>query len=73
LLKHALQRLRGVNITTNIATGEIRRQKGFGLIDTWEIIERSPTDQRMVGLELKLSDWFYNAVINYEVLNLLYL
>jgi plasmid replication initiation protein len=64
LLKNALQRLRGVNITTNIATGGVRRQKGFGLLDTWEIIERSPTDQRMVSLEIKLSDWLYNAVIN---------
>jgi plasmid replication initiation protein len=70
LLKQALQRLRGVQVTTNIATGGVRVHEGFGLIDSWRIVERSPTNHRMVRVEVKLSDWLYRAITNLEVLTL---
>src|SRR5215510_9515805 len=70
LLKQAFQRLQGVSITTNITTGGVRVNKGFGLIEWWEIIEKSPLDSRMVRVEVKLSDWLYRAVTNLEVLTL---
>lgn len=70
LLKQAFQRLQGVAITTNIVTGGMRVQKGFGLIEWWEIIEKSPVDSRMVRVEVKLSDWLYRAITNFEVLTL---
>jgi plasmid replication initiation protein len=70
LLKQAFQRLQGVSITTNITTGGVRVNKGFGLIEWWEIIEKSPIDSRMVRVEIKLSDWLYRAVTNLEVLTL---
>jgi plasmid replication initiation protein len=70
LLKRAFQRLQGVSITTNITTGGVRVNKGFGLIEWWEIIEKSPIDSRMVRVEVKLSDWLYRAVTNLEVLTL---
>jgi plasmid replication initiation protein len=70
LLKKAFERLAGVRIITDITTGGMRVREGFGLIEWWKIIERSPTDSRMVSIELKLSDWLYRAVVNYEVLTL---
>jgi plasmid replication initiation protein len=70
LLKQAFQRLQGVSITTNITTGGVRVNKGFGLIEWWEIIEKSPINSRMVRVEVKLSDWLYRAVTNLEVLTL---
>jgi plasmid replication initiation protein len=70
LLKQAFQRLQGVSITTNITTGGVRINKGFGLIEWWEIIEKSPINSRMVRVEVKLSDWLYHAVTNLEVLTL---
>ena len=70
LLKRAFERLRGVSIVTNIKTGGVEIEHGFGLIEWWKIIRRSKTDSRMVGVEVKLSDWLYNAVTNFEVLTL---
>jgi plasmid replication initiation protein len=70
LLRHAFERLRGVSIVTNIAAGGVEIEHGFGLIEWWKIVKRSPTDSRMVGVELKLSDWLYNAVKNLEMLTL---
>ena len=43
LLCGALERLAGVRITTNIVTGDVRVREGFGLLDWWRIIEKSPT------------------------------
>jgi plasmid replication initiation protein len=70
LLKQALERLAGVRITTNIVTGGVRVHEGFGLLEWWRIIEKSPVDSRMVRLEVKLSDWLYRAITSLEVLTL---
>ena len=70
LLRSALERLAGVRITTNIATGDVRVREGFGLLDWWRIIEKSPTNSRMVSIEVKLSDWFYRAVTTLEILTI---
>jgi plasmid replication initiation protein len=70
LLRKALERLAGVRITTNIVTGGIRERQGFGLLEWWRIIEKSPTNSRMVRVEVKLSDWLYRAITNFEVLTL---
>jgi plasmid replication initiation protein len=43
---------------------------GFGLIDSWEIVEKSPNEGRMVALNVTLSEWLYNAVVGGEVLTL---
>ena len=69
-LKAALNRLTGVLINTDIETGGVRVQKGFGLLEWWEIIEKSPLNKRMVRIEVKLSDWLYRAILNHEVLTL---
>ena len=70
LLRKALERLSGVRITTNIVTGGVRIHSGFGLLEWWKIIEKSPVDSRMVRVEVKLSDWLYRAITSMEVLTL---
>ena len=70
LLQEAFERLRGTSITTDIRTGGERVRQGFGIIDEWRIIEKSPTDERMVAVEVTLSRWLYNAVQAFEVLTI---
>jgi plasmid replication initiation protein len=69
-LRAALERLRGTSITTNIVTNGTRKSRGFGLIDNWEIVERSPTNGRMLAVEVTLNKWLYDAVLACEVLTL---
>ncbi len=69
-LEATLKRLRGTTLTTNIKTNGIRVREGFGVIDKWKIVERSPTDSRMVAIEITLSDWLYNAVTASEVFSI---
>jgi plasmid replication initiation protein len=69
-LRDALNRLAGTQITTNIVTGRHRLAKGFGIIDSWDVIEKKPGDSRMVAVEIKLSDWLFNAINAREVLTI---
>jgi plasmid replication initiation protein len=69
-LKNAFERLKGVSITTDIKTNDIRETAGFGILDNWRIIEKSNDNRRMVRIEVTLSDWFYNALIAKEVLTI---
>ena len=62
-----LNRLRGTTINTNIKTGGISISKGFGLIDSWEAIKRDD-ESRVIAIEIKVSDWFYNSIIENELL-----
>lgn len=68
-LKAALDRLSGTRISTNIITGDIEVTKGFGLIDSYGIV-RASRDGRMQEVEIKLSDWVFNAIRHNEVLTL---
>ena len=68
-LKKSFNRLRGTSIETCLLTGGKEVTKGFGMIDSWEII-RENRDGRMEGLELTLSKWMYNGILNNEVLSL---
>jgi len=69
-LADAFRRLKGTVIETDITTNGVRQRRGFGLIDGWEIIEKSPSNGRMVAIKLTLSEWLYNAVAAREVLTL---
>jgi plasmid replication initiation protein len=69
-LKGALERLRGTSITTNIVTNGTRKARGFGLIDNWDIVERSPVGGRMLAVEITLNKWLYDALLAREVLTL---
>jgi plasmid replication initiation protein len=62
--------LKGTTIKTNVSAGGVRFKHAFGLIDDWRSVERSPTDQRMIAVEVTLSEWLYNAVVAREVLTL---
>lgn len=68
-LRAALDRLSGTRIETNIVTGGVEIDRGFGLIDSWEIV-RATKNGRMVSLAVSLSDWLFNAVSKHEVLTL---
>lgn len=69
-LQDALERLRGTSIKTNIKTGGERVKEGFGIVDTWKIIEKAPNDESMVAVEISLSKWLFNAVQAHEVLTI---
>ena len=66
----ALNRLQSTTIHTNIETNEYREKAGFSLIDSWKVIERSRDDERMVAVEVTLSDWLFRSVQSMQVLTL---
>lgn len=68
-LRSALGRLRGTTIETNITTNEVEVMEGFGLIDSYRIV-RETREGRMEDLEIKLSDWVFNAIRANEVLTI---
>jgi plasmid replication initiation protein len=73
-LREAFERLAGTRITTNIATGGIEVTKGFGLIESWEIVRKAPPGGRGAGrmshVAVTLSDWLFQAVLSKSVLTL---
>lgn len=52
--------------------GSIKREviKAFGLIESYEIVESSRVKNRMIRLEITLSDWFYHSILGKEVLTI---
>lgn len=68
-LKEAFERLAGTRITTNLETGGLETTRGFGLIESWEIVRRS-RGGRMVSVTVTLSDWLFRAVLAKSVLTL---
>lgn len=61
-LGDALNRLAGTRIETNIETDGTRERAGFGLIDSWRVIERDRHDDRMVAIEVELPRWLYRSI-----------
>ncbi len=68
-LKAAFERLSGTRISTNIATGGREEFETFGIIERARIV-RETRDGRMQEVEVKLSDWVFNAIQSHEVLTL---
>lgn len=68
-LKAALERLAGTRISTNIITGGQEVFETFGIIERAKIV-RETRDGRMQEVEVKLSDWAFNAIKHHEVLTL---
>lgn len=68
-LKSAFDRLSGTRITTNIKTGGLQIEEGFGLLDAWRIVKED-RNGRVIAVEVKLSDWFYHAIIANELLTI---
>lgn len=65
----ALGRLSGTRIETNIETAGQRERAGFGLIDSWRVIERN-YDGRMIAIEVELPRWLWRAIEARHVLTL---
>jgi plasmid replication initiation protein len=70
LLKDAFERLRGTSITTDIETNGKRIIEGFGLIDRWKIVTEDDKIDKMIEVEITLSDWIYNSIIGREILTI---
>lgn len=68
-LKEALERLSGTRIETNITTNDKQINEEFGLIDSWRVVKENDKG-RMIGVEVKLSDWFYNSILGNAVLSI---
>uniref|UniRef100_E6QX48 Putative replication protein n=1 Tax=mine drainage metagenome TaxID=410659 RepID=E6QX48_9ZZZZ len=65
----ALGRLAGTRIETNIATHGQRERAGFGLIDSWRVIE-CDHNNRMVAVEICFPDWLWRSIKARQVLTL---
>lgn len=68
-LREAFERLAGTRITTNMVAGDFETTRGFGLIESWEIVRTSRTG-RMVSVSVVLSEWLFSAVRSKAVLTL---
>lgn len=68
-LREALMRLAGTKVETNITTGDTEVLDGFGLLESYRIVRES-REGRMQEVEIKLSDWVFNAIRHKEVLTL---
>ncbi len=66
----AVTRLGGVQISTNIKTGDEEQFDVFGLIDSSSIRRKHGLDGRLLWCDITLSDWVFNAIKNNEVLTL---
>jgi len=65
----ALSRLRSTTIETNIEVDGYRERRGFGLVDSWRVVERGK-DNRMVAVEVRLPEWLWRSVRARHVLTL---
>lgn len=68
-LKEGLERLSGTRIETDIKTNGQEILSEFGLIDSWHVVKESK-DGKMIAIEVKLSDWFYNSILSNAVLTI---
>jgi len=68
-LREAFERLAGTRITTNLTTGGVETTRGFGLIESWEIVRRAKGG-RMSSVSVTLSEWLFRAVQSNAVLTL---
>jgi plasmid replication initiation protein len=67
-LHAAFERLTSTRISTDIKTGGQRIRETFGIFERAKIVEKQ--NERMVAVEVTLSEWLYNAVQAHEVLTI---
>ncbi len=70
LLKNAFERLTGCTISTNIRRNGENETDIFHIIERARVVESSRHKNRMVRVEVTLSDWFFNALVGKEVLTI---
>lgn len=68
-MAEAFGRLSGTRVETNIETADQRERAGFGLIDSWRVIEKDKGG-RMVAVEVELPRWLWRTVEAQQVLTL---
>ncbi len=66
----AVTRLGGVQISTNIKTGDEEHFDVFGLIESSSIKRKRGLDGRLLYCDITLSDWVFSAIRKKEVLTL---
>lgn len=66
----AVTRLGGVQISTNIRTGDEEQFDIFGLIESSSIRRKFGLNGRLMWCDITLSDWVFNAIKANEVLTL---
>lgn len=69
-IKTALNRLTGCLLKTTIKTGKTTQGKMFHLLESAEYLESTRVKGRIIGVEVTLSDWFYNSLLAKEVLTI---
>jgi hypothetical protein len=69
-LQESFDRLAGTRIKTDIRTGGQRVTENFGILDRIRIVEKSQDDERMIAVDVTLSEWLYNAIQALEVLTI---
>ncbi len=66
--KKSLDRLRSTTITTEYQKDGRKITDGFGLIDSWRVVEEK--DGRMIRVSVTLPDWLYKSITNKSVLTI---
>lgn len=62
-------RLSGTRIETNVETANQRERAGFGLVDSWRVIEQDGGG-RMVAIEVELPGWLFRSVQAMQIVTL---
>lgn len=70
MLKTSLDRLKGCVIKTNIKTNRRELSSAFGMLESYQVIESHKVKNRMIRLEVTLSEWFYNSIVGKEMLTI---
>lgn len=65
-----LRRLKGTVVETNIKTHDLHERRGFGLIDSWRVIEKAPATGTMLAVEVELPRWLFRSIETKRVLTL---
>ncbi|MXP51473.1 replication initiator protein A [Pantoea sp. SoEX] len=70
-LEKALDRLKGTTIKTNISYSKEKQEIiGFGLIDSWQILDEKKGKLDIGMVKVTLPDWLYQALYNKKLLKI---
>lgn len=69
-IKTALNRLTGCMLRTTIQTRNRKQGEGFHLLESYRYVESIRVNKRVIGVEVTLSEWFYNSLLAKEVLTI---
>lgn len=70
-LEKSLERLAGTRITTNIVYSSDKQESvGFGLIDSWRILDEKKGNLDIGMVEVMIPDWLYQALSKNKMLKI---